>query len=67
MDKVRRVVVGLLVATTTFSGITAVEAIKIAHNGFEVDLTIEQAEEVAEAVNEALAAREQAEKDMEDE
>lgn len=44
--------------------VTAVEVRRIAHNVLSMDLTIEQAEEVAKGVNEAIEARAQAEEDI---
>lgn len=47
--------------------VTAVQVRRIAHNGLSMDLTIEQAEEVAKGVNEAIEAREQALNDIKEE
>lgn len=64
MSKYEKTVVGLLVAITLFSGVTAVEVARIARIGFEVELTPEEAEEIAVEVSDAVGAREQAESDM---
>lgn len=67
MSKYEKTVVGLLVAISLFSGVTAVEVARIARIGFEVELTPEEAEEIASEASEAIEARGQAAKDMEGE
>ena len=64
MSKYQKIAVALLVVIAIGTTVTAVEVVKIARNGLEMELTLEQAEEVAKGVNEAVEAREAAEKDM---
>lgn len=67
MKTIELVKVALLIVIAIGTTVTAVEVRRIAHNGLSMDLTIEQAEEVAKGVNEAIEARAQAEEDMRDE
>lgn len=64
MNKSKVIEVALWIIMAIEGGVTAYEVRRIARNGFEVQLTEEQAEEIAEQVNEAHEAQKQAEEDM---
>lgn len=55
-----KVIVALLILSTIANGVTAVELVRMARNGFDVELTEVEAEELIEA-------QEQAVEDMSDE
>lgn len=63
--EIRKLVVLIVIAIGTT--ITAVEAVRIARNGFSIELSIEEAQTVADEVSKALDARQGAEADMEGE
>lgn len=63
--EIRKLVVLIVIAIGTT--ITAVEAVRIARNGFSIELSIEEAQTVADEVSKALDARQDAEADMEGE
>ena len=63
--EIRKLVVLIVIAIGTT--ITAVEAVRIARNGFRIELSIEEAQTVADEVSKALDARQGAEADMEGE
>ena len=63
--EIRKLVVLIVIAIGTT--ITAIEAVRIARNGFSIELSIEEAQTVADEVNKALDARQDAEEDMEGE
>ena len=63
--EIRKLVVLIVIAIGTT--ITAVEAVRIARNGFSIELSIEDAQTVADEVNKALDARQDAKADMEGE
>lgn len=60
--EIRKLVVLIVIAIGTT--ITAVEAVRIARNGFSIELSIEEAQTVADEVSKALDARQDAEADM---
>lgn len=64
MNKFQKVVVALLGAIAIAGTVTAVEIVRMARNGFNVELSMEQAEEILSEANEAKDA---AFKDMEGE
>ena len=64
MKTIDLVKVALLIVIAIGTTVTAVEVRRIARNGLEMELTLEQAEEVAKGVNEAIEAEAQAEQDM---
>lgn len=64
MNKFQKVVVALLGAIAIAGTVTAVEIVRMARNGFNVELSVEQAEEILSEANEAKDA---AFKDMEGE
>ena len=63
--EIRKLVVLIVIAIGTT--ITAIDAVRIARNGFSIELSIEEAQTVADEVNKALNARQDAEEDMEGE
>lgn len=63
--EIRKLVVLIVIAIGTT--ITAIEAVRIARNGFSIELSIEEAQTVADEVSKALDARQDAEADMEGE
>ena len=67
MKTIDLVKVALLIVIAIGTTVTAVEVRRIARNGLEMELTLEQAEEVAKGVNEAIEAERVAEQDMEGE
>lgn len=64
MNKFEKIEVWLLIAILALSGVTAYEVIRFVHSEFEMELTIEQAQEIAEEVNDAIEARKVAEQDL---
>ena len=64
MNKFEKIVVALLGAIAIAGTVTAVEVVRMARNGFNVTLDIEEAEKIVEQANEAKDA---AFKDMEGE
>ena len=64
MNKYEKIVVALLVAVAIEGAVTTAQIMRIARNGFEVELSEVQAEELASEVNEA---REAAVEDMNEE
>ena len=64
MNKFQKVVVALLGAIAIAGTVTAVEIVRMARNGFNVEISVEQAEEILSEANEAKDA---AFKDMEGE
>lgn len=67
MKTIDLVKVALLIVIAIGTTITAIEAVRIARNGFSIELSIEEAQTVADEVNKALDARQDAEEDMEGE
>lgn len=65
MSKFEKIVMGILVVLAIEGAVTTAEVIRIARSDFEMVLSMEEAKEVADEVNDALSAREQAERDME--
>lgn len=65
MSKFEKIVMGILVVLAIEGAVTTAEVIRIARGDFEMVLSMEEAKEVADEVNDALSAREQAERDME--
>lgn len=55
----------VLVALAIEGAVTTAQVIRIARSDFEMVLTMEEAKEIADEVNEAVSAHSQAEKDME--
>ena len=64
MSKYEKTVVGLLIAIAVSGTVTAVEVVRLVEQGLNVEMTLEEAEELAKNVNEAVAAQEVAEGDM---
>ena len=64
MTKTEKIVVALLGAIAISGAVSAVEVVRMARNGFSVELSMEEAERIVEEVEEAKAV---AIKDMEDE
>lgn len=56
MNKFEKIVVALLGAIAIAGTVTAVEVVRMARNGFNVTLDIEEAEKIVEQANEAKAA-----------
>lgn len=56
MNKFQKVVVALLGAIAIAGTVTAVEVVRMARNGFNVELSVEQAEEILSEANEAKEA-----------
>lgn len=56
MNKFQKVVVALLGAIAIAGTVTAVEIVRMARNGFNVELSVEQAEEILSEANEAKDA-----------
>lgn len=56
MNKFEKVVVALLGAIAIAGTVTAVEVVRMARNGFNMELSVEQAEEILDEANEAKAA-----------
>lgn len=67
MSEFERIAVGLLVAIAIEGAVTTAQVIRIARSDFEMVLTVEEAKEIADEVNETVSAQSQAEKDMEGE
>ena len=67
MKTIDLVKVALLIVIAIGTTITAIDAVRIARNGFSIELSIEEAQTVADEVNKALDARQDAEEDMEGE
>lgn len=64
MDKFKTTIIALLTAIALEGAVMVHEIRRIAREGFNMELTLEQAEEL---VDEVQSAKEAAEKDMEDE
>ena len=64
MSKYEKTVVGLLIAIAVSSTVTAVEVVRLVEQGLNVEMTLEEAEELAKNVNEAVEAQPVAEGDM---
>ena len=64
MNKFEKIVVALLGAIAIAGTVTAVEVVRMARNGFNMTIDVEQAEEILDEANEAKDA---AFKDMEGE
>lgn len=64
MNKFEKVVVALLGAIAIAGTVTAVEVVRMARNGFNMEIDVEQAQEILDEANEAKDA---AFKDMEGE
>lgn len=64
MNKYQKIVVALLGAIAIAGTVTAVEVVRMARNGFNMQIDVEQAQEILDEANEAKAA---AFKDMEGE
>lgn len=56
MNKFEKIVVALLGAIAIAGTVTAVEVVRMARNGFNVTIDIEEAEKIVEQANEAKAA-----------
>lgn len=56
MNKFQKVVVALLGVIAIAGTVTAVEIVRMARNGFNVELSVEQAEEILSEANEAKDA-----------
>ena len=56
MNKFEKVVVALLGAIAIAGTVTAVEVVRMARNGFNVEIDVEQAQEILDEANEAKAA-----------
>lgn len=56
MNKFEKIVVALLGAIAIAGTVTAVEIVRMARNGFSVELSVEQAEEILSEANEAKDA-----------
>ena len=56
MNKFEKIVVALLGAIAIAGTVTAVEGVRMARNGFNVTIDIEEAEKIVEQANEAKAA-----------
>lgn len=67
MSKFEKIAVALLVAIAIEGAVTTAQVIRIARSDFEMVLTMEEAKEIADEVNETVSAQSQAEKDMEGE
>jgi hypothetical protein len=67
MSRFDKIAVGLLVAIAIEGAVTTAQVIRIARSDFEMVLTVEEAKEIADEVNETVSAQSQAEKDMEGE
>ena len=58
MTKFQISVLALLIAIAVGTTVTAVEVTKIARDGMQMEITAAEAQEIAEGVNEAIAAKE---------
>lgn len=56
MNKFEKIVVALLGAIAIAGTVTAIEVVRMARNGFNVTIDIEEAEKIVEQANEAKAA-----------
>lgn len=56
MNKFEKIVVALLGAIAIAGTVTAVEVVRMARNGFNVTIDIEEAEKIVEQANEAKEA-----------
>lgn len=56
MNKFEKVVVALLGAIAIAGTVTAVEVVRMARNGFNMEIDVEQAQEILDEANEAKAA-----------
>lgn len=67
MSEFEKIAVGLLVAIAIEGAVTTAQVVRIARSDFEMELTVEEAKEIANEVNETVSAHSQAELDMEGE
>lgn len=65
MSRFEKMAMAVLVALAIEGAVTTAQVIRIARSDFEMVLTMEEAKEIADEVNETVSAHSQAERDME--